>query len=210
MQATGRSYAYVNTDLSHTHAYLSPSIETIISRRTWPKAARVLDFGCGNGSLTNWLSHKGFDAVGVDISESGIAHAKRSFSSIPFSADASKENLAKLGPFDLVLCVEVIAHCYDPFSEMEKLWESLRPGGVLILSTPYHGYLKNLALAITGRMDRHFSTLWSGRSVQFFSIKTITELLRSAEFREIRVVRVGRIPPLAKSMVVSAMKPSEQ
>jgi 2-polyprenyl-3-methyl-5-hydroxy-6-metoxy-1,4-benzoquinol methylase len=209
MQAHGRSYEYYNSDLSHTHAYLSPSIGAIISSRTWPKAARALDFGCGNGSLASWLSGKGFDAVGVDISESGISIAKRTYSSIPFSTDTSKENLAKLGPFDLVLCVEVIAHCYDPFAEMEKLWESLRPGGVLILSTPYHGYLKNLALAVTGHMDRHFSTLWSGSCVRFFSIKTISELLFSAKFRKIQVVRVGRIPPLAKSMVVSALKPSE-
>jgi 2-polyprenyl-6-hydroxyphenyl methylase/3-demethylubiquinone-9 3-methyltransferase len=160
--------------------------------------------------MTNWLSGEGFDAVGVDISESGIAIAKQTYSSIGFSTDASEENLAKLGPFHLVLCLEVIAHCYDPLAELEKLWESLRPGGALILSTPYHGYLKNLSLAVTGRTDKHFSALWPGRCMVFFSIKTITELLRSVGFQKIQIVRVGRIPSFAKSMVVSALKPSEK
>ncbi len=203
----GRAYNYSGTDFSHTHAYLSPAIDAIISSRIWPKRPHALDFGCGNGSVTNWLSGKGFNTIGLDISNSGVAVASRTYPFLTFSTDTSKENLERLGPFDLVICIEVIAHCYHPQVEIEKFWECLRPGGLLILSTPYHGYMKNLVLAITGRMDRHFYTLWSGSCIHFFSIKTITELLHSTGFRQIQIRRVGRIPSLAKSMVVSALKP---
>ena len=43
-----------------------------------------------------------------------------------------------------------------------------------MLSTPYHGYLKNLALAVSGRMDRHFTALHVGGHIKFFSIETLT------------------------------------
>lgn len=208
MREAGRSYEYSNAGLSHTHAYLSLALAAAIAGQKLPRPSRALDFGCGNGSLTHWLSQQGFDAVGVDISESGISIARNTYPSIQFSTDTSKENLNRLGPFDLVLSVEVIAHCYHPFEEMEKLRDSMRPGGSLILSTPYHGYLKNLGLALSGKAENHFCNLWAGNSVHFFSVKTITDLLSHTGFRQIRIARAGRVPALAKSMVVSAVKPN--
>src|SRR5207253_1540421 len=97
-----------------------PSVERILSRGNWPAQARALDFGCGNGALTAWLIDKGFRAVGVDISESGIEIAKRAVPAAEFSTDTSAEGMRRLGRFDLVLCMEVIAHCYDPLGELTK------------------------------------------------------------------------------------------
>jgi hypothetical protein len=73
-------------------------------------------------------------------------------------------------------------------------------GGTAIVSTPYHGYWKNLALAVTGRMDAHFTALWDHGHIKFWSIATLGELLREAGFVDIRFERVGQVPPLAKAM----------
>lgn len=81
------------------------------------------------------------------------------------------------------------------------------PGGVAILSTPYHGYWKNLGLALTGRMDRHFTALWDHGHIKFWSVDTLGELLREAGFVDVRFERVERIPALAKSMIAIARKP---
>ena len=83
----------------------------------------------------------------------------------------------------------------------------MEPGGHLILSTPYHGYWKNLALAITGNMDQHFTALWDHGHIKFWSIKTLGLLLREVGFSNVSFVRVGRIPVLAKSMIAVAEKP---
>ena len=80
-------------------------------------------------------------------------------------------------------------------------------GGTAILSTPYHGYWKNLALALTGRMDQHFTALWDHGHIKFWSMDTLGELLWEAGFVDVRFERVGRIPPLAKSMIAIARKP---
>jgi 2-polyprenyl-6-hydroxyphenyl methylase/3-demethylubiquinone-9 3-methyltransferase len=82
----------------------------------------------------------------------------------------------------------------------------LTDNGVAIITTPYHGYCKNLALAITGKMDKHFSPLWDHGHIKFWSVKTFTELLSQAGFRKINIRRVGRIPQLAKSMIAVARK----
>jgi len=78
--------------------------------------------------------------------------------------------------------------------------------GGAIVSTPYHGYLKNLALAVTGKMDAHFTALWDHGHIKFWSIPTLTTLLTEAGFENVRFRRVGRIPALAKSMIAVAHK----
>ena len=54
-------------------------------------------------------------------------------------------------PFDAVVSTEVVEHLYAPHELIRFSWEALKPGGHLILTTPYDGYLKNLALAVTGK-----------------------------------------------------------
>jgi hypothetical protein len=84
----------------------------------------------------------------------------------------------------------------------------LKPGGYLVLSTPYHGYLKNLALSLTGKWDFHHSPLRDGGHIKFWSRKTLTELLETEGFHVTDFIGVGRIPYLWKSMVIVARKGS--
>jgi hypothetical protein len=80
-------------------------------------------------------------------------------------------------------------------------------GGNAILSTPYHGYWKNLAMALSGKMDAHFTALWDHGHIKFWSIRTLSILLEEVGFRDLQFERVGRIPPLAKSMIAVAQRP---
>lgn len=106
----------------------------------------------------------------------------------------------------MVVSLEVVEHVFDPKLFARNLFALVAPGGCAVVSTPYHGYLKNLALAVTGRMDRHFTALWDGGHIKFWSIETLGRLLRDAGFKTVRFVRVGRIPPLARSMIAVAEK----
>ena len=53
-------------------------------------------------------------------------------------------------------------------------------------STPYHGYLKNLILAATGKMDAHFPALWDCGHIKFRSRVALTELLRESGFQDVQ------------------------
>jgi 2-polyprenyl-3-methyl-5-hydroxy-6-metoxy-1,4-benzoquinol methylase len=185
------------------HAYLVPPVLTCLRQSA---ARRVLDLGCGNGTFTAHIAGAGFEIVGIDASASGIRIASRLVPSGTFLEHALEQPLpAQLrGQFDAVTAVEVVEHLPVPAVLCARAREALRPGGSFVLTTPYHGYLKNLALAAAGQLDTHWEPLRDGGHIKFFSRATISELIRGAGFDLVRFVRVGRIPPLAKSMVVES------
>jgi hypothetical protein len=120
----------------------------------------------------------------------------------------SYDDLAAIyGRFPLVVSLKVVEDLYDPRLFAANLFALVEPGGHAIISTPYHGYFKNLALAAFGRFDGHFTVLWDGGHIKFWSVRTLGILLREAGFAEIDLLRVGRIPSLAKSMIALARRP---
>jgi 2-polyprenyl-6-hydroxyphenyl methylase/3-demethylubiquinone-9 3-methyltransferase len=112
------------------------------------------------------------------------------------------------GRYPLVVSLEVVEHVYAPRDFTRCVRDLLVPGGHALISTPYHGYLKNLLLALTGGMDRHFTALWDHGHIKFWSPATITQLLGEVGLSVLRVHRVGRLAPLAKSMLVVVRRDS--
>ena len=49
-------YEYANSNFSHTHDYIAKVLFTLISEKTQANA-KILDLGCGNGSLSNAIAH---------------------------------------------------------------------------------------------------------------------------------------------------------
>ena len=54
--------------------------------------------------------------------------------------------------WDLIVSQEVIEHLYAPRRFVAEMFDLLRPGGVCIVTTSYHGYFKNLVLALSGKI----------------------------------------------------------
>jgi 2-polyprenyl-3-methyl-5-hydroxy-6-metoxy-1,4-benzoquinol methylase len=101
----------------------------------------------------------------------------------------------------VVMSLEVVEHVYDPRTYARTLFDLAEPGGLAIVSTPYNGYLKNLAVALFNKFDAHHNPLWDHGHIKFWSMKTLTRLLEEAGFGPVDFRRVGRFPPLAKSMI---------
>jgi len=208
-QSSISGYAYANAQNTHAHAYLLPSVnaELAMLRERHPPP-RLFDLGCGNGSVGAQLAKQGWSVTGVDPSAEGIAEGRRAYPDLRLAEGSAYDDLAaEYGHFPVVLSVEVVEHVYAPKDYARTLFDLVEPGGTAIVSTPYHGYLKNLALAATGKMDRHFTALWDHGHIKFWSIPTLTTLLTEAGFQNICFHRVGRIPALAKSMIAVAEKP---
>jgi 2-polyprenyl-6-hydroxyphenyl methylase/3-demethylubiquinone-9 3-methyltransferase len=194
-------YNYSRPDAAHTQGYLMPVIESLLGSMGRDKS--IFELGCGNGANAAYLKSKGYAIVGVDPSESGIVIAQENFPECRLELGSTDDDLvSRYGQFDLILSLEVVEHVYSPKRYVEVISSLLKPGGSAIISTPYHSYLKNLALALTGRMDDHFTALWEGGHIKFWSPKTLTSLFASAGLERTGFHRVGRIPSLAKSMVL--------
>jgi hypothetical protein len=83
----------------------------------------------------------------------------------------------------------------------------MRAGGLAIVSTPYHGYWKNLSLSLVpGAWDRHHHPLRDHGHIKFWSIPSMRALLSAAGFRQVSFLRAGRVRPLAKAMIAIAEK----
>lgn len=151
----------VEPDPSHRPMYLCAVLEYLAGLSS---GAAVLDAGCGGGDFSVGLAEAGYAVFGSDLSPTAITHAQylgigrfevaSLYDSLtdPFEREA----------FDAIVCVEVIEHLYSPATFVRRAFEGLKPGGLLIVTTPYWGYLKNVVLAVTNRLDRSLTALWEG------------------------------------------------
>lgn len=201
-------YVYEDGELNASHHYLLPSLLDVLgSLKLSEDRKRVFELGCGNGAVAEVLTQHGYQVIGVDTSVQGIGQAQRRHPHLSLELGSAYDCLADTyGRFPVVISLEVVEHLYAPRVFAKTLYDLVEPSGTAIVSTPYHGYWKNLALALTGKLDQHFTALLDHGHIKFWSIPTLTQLLQEAGFGSITFHRVGRMPPLAKSMIAVARK----
>jgi 2-polyprenyl-3-methyl-5-hydroxy-6-metoxy-1,4-benzoquinol methylase len=200
-------YGYVNDELDHTYSYLWKPLTKLLAPF---KQSFILDVGCGNGSIANELIKYGFKVYGTDGSVKGIKIANKKnpdhFAVQDFTTDNLPPSLNNI-PFEVLISIEVIEHLYNPGKFIDFCVSTLKKADkskYLIISTPYHGYLKNLFLAITGKWDSHLGPLWDGGHIKFWSKKTLSNLLIQKGFEIIDFKGCGRFPYIWKSMLIVA------
>lgn len=200
-------YGWTTGEPPHSCDYLTPVLLRVLQELG---ARRVLDLGAGNGSLCGQLAAAGYDPVGVEYDLKGVEIASCAFPSIPFYRYAVEDDPAVLlqqqRAFDTVVSTEVIEHLYSPHRLAQYAHAVLQEGGHLVITTPYHGYLKNLGLSVMGRWDRHHTALWHGGHIKFFSRNSLKSLLTANGFDVTGFIGIGRLPQLWKSMLVVARK----
>jgi 2-polyprenyl-3-methyl-5-hydroxy-6-metoxy-1,4-benzoquinol methylase len=207
--AVATEFGYVDAVPVESFEYLRPMVADGVA--ALPAGAVILDLGCGNGALLASFRASGHHLHGLDSSTSGIDIARRTYPGIDFdNADLTADILDHplTSACDLVISTEVVEHLLLPRPFARNCYRFLKPGGRLIISTPYHGYLKNLALAVTGSLDGHFTALWDYGHVKFWSRKTLSLLLEEAGFTIESFHGAGRFPLFWKSMVLIARKPA--
>ena len=171
----------------------------------------ICDLGCGNGYLASRLGARGYQVIGIDGSRPYIATARRLYASPSVRFEQAlfgEELIASLGGerFDLVISSDVIEHLYHPAELIRTAHAIVKPGGRLIVGTPYHGYLKNLAIAVLGKWDSHHAVHWDGGHVKFFSVPTLRAMVESCGFADTGFTYYGRFQWLAKNMICTARR----
>lgn len=114
--------------------------------RDHQEVRQVLDYGCGHGWFSGWLTQNhGVSVTGVDVDPGAIAWAEKmrdlhckNAPQLKYMVGDHTTDLSEYGfPFDLLLVSEVLEHVWDPRAVMENLESWVRPGGYVLLTVPY-------------------------------------------------------------------------
>ena len=156
----------------HFHIFFNSLKQILDNNRN--QSLMHLDLGCGNGFLTNKISKFFKETHGFDVSESGIEIAKRNSDQNTkfFQTNLNLENI-KEDSYNVVTLIEVIEHVYDPENFLKLIKSKMKKDSKIIISTPFHGYLKNLAISLMNKFDHHFDPLWLHGHIKFFKENSI-------------------------------------
>ena len=195
-----QNYGWESSNEEESHAYLLPPVLKAFKQYN---TKSLLDIGTGNGAtIPIWLS-QGIKVTAIEPDADGYNFSKRYK-----EADIRQYGVGDKLPdewkesFDTVVCLEVVEHLFNPSQLTETINYALKKDGIAIISTPYHGYIKNLALAVAGKWDFHHHPVRVGGHIKFWSRKTLVDLFEKNGFTEVSFEGVGRLPLLWKSMVL--------
>jgi len=160
---------------------------------------KLLDFGCAAGYFLEEAQQRGWTISGVELSQDMARNAEQLLHVSIYTALAALPDR----DFDTITLWEVIEHLPDPIATLRQLGERLRPGGVLMLSTPNNGHWQAL------RAKEQWGSYRPPSHLQYFTRDTLTDALRRAGFEHIGVNGTAPLPPLP-AWLSRASKPLEQ
>jgi len=198
-------YGFAAGHQPHTDKILAP---IVLGYARENQVKSVLDIGCGTGTMARDLSALCATVVGIDPSDSGIAEARKNCPTGKFYCLGIYDDPAKIEEtaFDMVISTEVVEHVFYPRELPRLAAAKLKPGGIFLVSTPYHGWLKNVAISVLGGWDKHHTVFWDGGHIKFWSRATLSKLLEDQGFEIIGFHGCGRAPYLWESMILVGRK----
>lgn len=147
-------------------------------------AKRILEIGCAAGQLGAAIkARQKARIVGIEIDEEASALAKQRLDRV-YKADIEALPVDwNEGPFDAVICADVLEHLRDPKAVLEKVRRWMAPSGCLIASIPnvrHHSVISGL---LAGNWTYETAGLLDNTHLRFFTRREAEKLLYRAGFQ---------------------------
>lgn len=155
---------------------------------------KILEVGCGDASFTKNLAQFSKHVSAVDVSSEQIAINRLKHPAIEFFAHDVTEPLPfRDNQFGAVWCSEVLEHLFDPLHALREMYRVLKRGGLIMLTVPYHGLLKNVCIALF-KWEHHFDPEYP--HIRFFTTRSLHKLCEKSGFVQIQTRTCGMSKPL--------------
>ncbi len=173
-------------------------IHTVLLRHL-PKDGLILDAGCGTAKWLMYLRALGYRTVGIDISHEACAIARDTDPALRLLVSDTRRAAVRDHSVDAVISLGVVEHEEaGPMEGLRELHRMLKPGGLLIIDTPYNNPFRRL---VTNPI--HSLMVWRRRRMGWklafseyrFSARELRDFLVQAHFEPLHRYPNDLLPP---------------
>ena len=136
---------------------------------------KLLDVGCGGGRLLNRMKKRGWQVEGTDFDEQAAQRVASRYGIRTHVGDLPQCALPD-DSFDAIVMSQAIEHLYDPKATLRECLRILKPGGLLVMTTP-----NAHSIGAT-----EFGASWRGweapRHLHLFTVESLRNLTQQAGF----------------------------
>ncbi len=115
---------------------LQTNLEFLALTEVLKPGDRILEIGCGIGSIVFELSGKGYDITGIDISSEAIEYGRKKYGDIRLEVQAAETLPYEDESFNAVLSFDLFEHIASIDKHISEVERVLRPGGHYLFQTP--------------------------------------------------------------------------
>ena len=191
----------MNIETSHKYEYavdLAAQTAPAFVVHMVGSSKRVLEVGCGPGSITKQLTQHGLCRVtALELDPEAIAKVAPYCEAI-LQADLNSAEWPHLldggERFDVVVAADVLEHLYDPWTALKRMASFINDSGYLVISLPHVGHAAVVSCLINGDFEYREWGLLDRTHIRFFGLKNIEELFAQADLKIIEVKYVTKPP----------------
>jgi 2-polyprenyl-3-methyl-5-hydroxy-6-metoxy-1,4-benzoquinol methylase len=158
--------------------------------------ARILEIGCGTGATGALAMARGRAGqyVGVELMESAAAQAREVLSEVRVGDVERMEFDWQPAQFDALIMSEVLEHLVEPAALLKRLSRFIRPGGMVLASSPNISHWRVIGELLKGRFELADQGIFDRMHLRWFTPTTFAGLFENAGFR---VDHVGPVNPFS-------------
>lgn len=178
------------------HPALS-SLQRRIFAQSINERMTVLDVGCGDGEhYGRWLATVAEKYHGLDVSQTAVDAARQN------GILAERHDLTSAMPFpdatfDVVICMEVLEHLFDPAYTLGEIVRLLKPDGVVLMSVPNIAHFSNRIRMLLGGFspggtpETSSRRPWADPHIRFFTMRSFRPFVAEQGLKIVRLYGEG-------------------
>ena len=189
--------AFVSGYENKADIYFDRARVDFVHRLPLDPTSAVLEAGCGTGATGALALKRGRAGryVGIELFESAAARARNVLSEVVVGDVEAIEPDWQPAEFDALILSEVLEHLREPWAVLRKLSRFVRPGGLVLASSPNISHWRVVRELVNGRFPLDDQGVFDRTHMRWFTPESFVEMFEGAGFAVDRVRPVTPFSP---------------